>query len=79
MFVFLVIPEATGFQSCSDDFWAALVGAIRRHSVTFVGGDFNMSLLTVVFELRNHTWTPPSWARTCGWNITPAVAGRPTG
>ena len=54
MFVSLVIPEATGFQSCSDDFWAALVGAIRRHSVTFVGGDFNMSLLTVVFELRKH-------------------------
>ena len=41
-------------MTCSDDFWAAVAGAIKRHNVSFLGGDFNMALFDTAFQLRKH-------------------------
>ena len=52
MFVSPAISEERGFQECSDDFWAAVASAIKRHNVSFMGGDFNMALLSAGAELH---------------------------
>ena len=43
--------QATGFEKAWDAFWTAVVATIKRHNVTFVGGDFNMALFKVVGTL----------------------------
>ena len=54
MFVSLVISKESGFVSCSNDFWTAVAAAIKRHNVSFLGGDFNMALFDTQFQMRKH-------------------------
>ena len=48
----LTAKKETGFSDAHEHFWETLAKAILQHEVRVLAGDFNMSLLCVVPELR---------------------------